>query len=77
MPTDRILTGRCDTTRVVRGRSSDSGSITAEDDLTPLPGWTPGAKAIDDLVRVGGQDCDGPWAAGPYWVTSLDQDEAN
>ena len=26
MPTDRILTCRCDTTRVVRGRSSDSGS---------------------------------------------------
>ena len=26
MPTDRILTGRCDTTLVGRGRSSDSGS---------------------------------------------------
>ena len=26
MPTDRILTGRCDTTLVDRGRSSDSGS---------------------------------------------------
>ena len=26
MPTDRILTGRCAMTRVVRGRSSDSGS---------------------------------------------------
>ena len=26
IPTDRILTGRCDTTLVGRGRSSDSGS---------------------------------------------------
>ena len=24
-----------------------------------------------ELVRVGGQDCDGPWGtAGPYWVTA-------
>ena len=47
MPTDRILTGRCDTTLVSRGRSSDSGSR-SEDSLTPLPSWTPGAKAITD-----------------------------
>ena len=26
--------------------------LTAEDDLTPLPGWTPGAKAIADDGRV-------------------------
>ena len=23
-----------------------------------------------ELARVGGQDCDGPGAAGPYWVTA-------
>ena len=47
MPTDRILTGRCDTTLVDRGRSSDSRSH-SEDGLTLLPGWAPGAKAIAD-----------------------------
>ena len=26
--------------------------LTAEDDLTPLPGWTPGAKASADDGRV-------------------------
>ena len=37
MPTDRILTGRCDTTLVGRGRCPIQ-DLTTEDDLTPLPG---------------------------------------
>ena len=45
MPTDRILTCRCDTTLVAEvGHPIED--LTTEDDLTPLPGWTPGAKPI-------------------------------
>ena len=47
MPPDRILTCRCGTTLAGRGRSSTQ-DLTAEDGLTPLPNWTPGAKAIAD-----------------------------
>ena len=32
-------------------------------------GWPP-RDAARRLARVGGQDCDGPWLAGPYWVTA-------
>ena len=45
MPTDRILTYRC-----VRHGSAEGGhpieDFTAVDDLTPLPSWVPGAKAL-------------------------------
>ena len=47
MPPDKILTCRCGTTLVGRGRSSDSRSH-SRGRLTPLPSWTPGAKAIAD-----------------------------
>ena len=52
---------RCQSTRsspadAIRHWSSEGGhpieDLTAEDDLTPLPVWTPGAKAIADDGRV-------------------------
>ena len=49
MPTDRILTCRYDMTT---DWSAELGhpieDLTAEDDLTPLPRWTPGAQTIAD-----------------------------
>ena len=47
MPTNRILTGRCDTALVGRGRSSDSGSHSRGRPHS-LPGWAPGAKTVAD-----------------------------
>ena len=55
--TNRHWPARCQSTRsshadAIRHWSSEGGhpiqDLTAEDDLTPLPGWTPGAKAIAD-----------------------------
>ena len=51
MPTDRILTYRCETTLVGRGRHSIQDR-TAKDDLAPLPGCAPGAQTISDNGRV-------------------------
>ncbi len=59
--TNRHWPARCQSTRsshadAIRHWSSEGGhpiqDRTAEDDLTPLPGWTPGAKAIADDGRV-------------------------
>ncbi len=51
MPTDRILTSDA-----IRHWSAEGGhpiqDRTAEDGLTPLPNWTPGAKTIADDGRV-------------------------
>ena len=48
MPTDRIPSPA----DAIRHWSAELGhpieDLTAEDDLTPLPGWAPGAKTIAD-----------------------------
>ena len=55
MPTDRILTGRCDTMSNGHSKFPRCGhpieDLTPEDDLTSLPGWAPGAKTISDDDR--------------------------
>ena len=49
MRTVRILTCNvCDTDHGSAEGGHPIQDLTAEDDLTPLPGWTPGAKAIAD-----------------------------
>ena len=52
MPTDRILTCRCDMTHWSAEGGHPIQDRTAEDGLTPLPSWTPGAKTIADDGRV-------------------------
>ena len=54
----------------IRRWSAEGGhpiqDLTAQDDLTPLPSWTPGAKAISDDGLVAGSRGNVSGAAGPH-----------